>query len=153
MNIPPDSAWQPEPDVSASPKANWLIHKDGRGWYMPNASGYTNSPAAAGRYTYDEAMRLTHPNGLSGPRDGLTSRPECEVAGAMIEFGKITPHPDTALLVRAVEALRAIASVRPKTDFGIVSKNYTLDQERAAWALYHAILSDYDKRKEKSDVY
>jgi hypothetical protein len=30
----------------------WLIYKAGRGYYRPNAQGYTNDPAEAGRYDY-----------------------------------------------------------------------------------------------------
>jgi len=53
-------------------RPEWLIHKAGRGWYRPNASGYTNCPASAGRYSYAEAVDLSHPNGPDGPRDGMT---------------------------------------------------------------------------------
>ena len=49
----------------------WLIYKNGRGWYRPNAQGYTNAVAEAGRYTYADAMKHSHPNGPEGPRDGM----------------------------------------------------------------------------------
>jgi hypothetical protein len=61
----------------------WLIHKSGRGWYRPNAAGYTNNPAEAGRYTHAKAVEHSHPNGLSGSRDGMTIWHENEVHGAM----------------------------------------------------------------------
>ncbi len=48
------------------------IHKAGRGWYRPNANGYTMDRAQAGLYTLNDALRHTHPNGPKGPRDGLT---------------------------------------------------------------------------------
>lgn len=60
----------------------WLIHKAGRGWYRPNAQGYTNNPAEAGRYTHEVALSYSHPNGMDGPRDGMTIRHETEVEGA-----------------------------------------------------------------------
>ena len=50
----------------------WLICKAGRGWYRPNAQGYTPFVREAGRYTLDEATRHAHPNGPDGPRDGIT---------------------------------------------------------------------------------
>lgn len=48
----------------------YLIRKGGY-FYRPNAQGYTVSKAEAGRYTLEEAISLTHPNGPYGPRDGL----------------------------------------------------------------------------------
>ena len=49
---------------------NYLIRKGG--WfYRPNSEGYTGSPIEAGRYTLEQAIDLTHPNGPEGPRDGL----------------------------------------------------------------------------------
>lgn len=36
----------------------WYIRKGGY-FYRPNASGYTEEPAAAGRYTYEEALAHT----------------------------------------------------------------------------------------------
>jgi hypothetical protein len=59
--------------------ANFLIHKAGRGWYCPNAQGYTLSANEAGRFTEAEAIRYTHPNGPDGPRDGLTYKHESDV--------------------------------------------------------------------------
>ena len=49
----------------------YLIRKGGY-WYRPNARGYTASALDAGRYSLEDAIRLTHPNGKNGPRDGLT---------------------------------------------------------------------------------
>lgn len=54
----------PEPD-------EYLICKYGM-YYRPNAQGYTGNVAEAGRYTLDEAIRHSHPNGPDGPRDGIT---------------------------------------------------------------------------------
>lgn len=62
---------------------DWLIHKAGRGWYRPNAQGYTLDPAQAGRYTHEKALSYSHPNGLDGPRDGMTIKHESEVPGAI----------------------------------------------------------------------
>ena len=41
-------------------------------WYRPNSAGYTGSAIMAGRYTLDDAEKITYPNGLDGPRDGMT---------------------------------------------------------------------------------
>ncbi len=51
--------------------ADYLIRKNGY-YYRPNAQGYTSSKADAGRYTLEEAIRRSHPNGPDGPRDGIT---------------------------------------------------------------------------------
>lgn len=62
-------------------ETGWLVHKGGRGWYRPNAQGYTNNPAEAGRYSHADAVRHSQPNGPDGPRDDITIRHESEVPG------------------------------------------------------------------------
>jgi len=62
-------------------KPEYLIRK-GAYWYRPNCQGYTTDPADAGRYTRSEAELYTHPNGPSGPRDGLSYVHESEVPTA-----------------------------------------------------------------------
>ena len=49
----------------------FLIRKHG-GYYKPNCQGYTSSAILAGRYTEEDAVNNTHPNGPDGPRDGMT---------------------------------------------------------------------------------
>lgn len=56
----------------------YLIRKQGL-WYRPDERGYTTSAIQAGRYTEDEALRITHPNGPTGPRDGMCYCHENEV--------------------------------------------------------------------------
>lgn len=51
--------------------AMYLIRKAGRGYYRPNAEGYTLHKDEAGRYTLAEAISCSHPNGPDGPRDGI----------------------------------------------------------------------------------
>lgn len=51
-------------------EAMYLIRKGGY-FYRPNAQGYTTSKAEAGRYTLAEAWSHSHPNGPTGPRDGM----------------------------------------------------------------------------------
>lgn len=85
----------------------WLIHKAGRGWYRPNAQGYTLNPAEAGRYSKEEALRYSHPNGHDGPRDGMTIKHESEVAGAL-------PSPMTdreRTLVEAADMQKRLAEL------------------------------------------
>jgi len=48
----------------------YLIRKRGA-FYRPNAEGYTNNKAEAGRYTLAQAIWHSHPNGPNGPRDGI----------------------------------------------------------------------------------
>jgi hypothetical protein len=74
----------------------WLIHKQGRGWYRPNAQGYTAHPHEAGRYSYADAMAYSHPNGLDGPRDGITIKHESDL-----------PQPKPDLRDEEIRTLRA----------------------------------------------
>jgi len=48
----------------------YLIRKRGM-YYRPNAEGYTCEKARAGRFTLEQAISHSHPNGLDGPRDGI----------------------------------------------------------------------------------
>lgn len=57
---------------------SYLIVKRGY-YYRPNEQGYTSSAIQAGRYTLTEAEKITHPNGVDGPRDGMTFIHEDEV--------------------------------------------------------------------------
>ncbi|MEG8224021.1 hypothetical protein OSJ57_26045, partial [Sphingomonas sp. HH69] len=52
-------------------EAKYLICKGGA-YYRPNAQGYTRNRSEAGRYTLEEAISHSHPNGSDGPRDGIT---------------------------------------------------------------------------------
>lgn len=57
----------------------YYIRKGGY-YYRPNAQGYTTSKFEAGRYSLEEAMRYTYPNGPDGPRDGLSYEPSAPPA-------------------------------------------------------------------------
>ena len=48
----------------------YLIRKRGM-YYRPNAEGYTCEKAHAGRFTLEQAISHSHPNGPDGPRDGI----------------------------------------------------------------------------------
>jgi hypothetical protein len=52
-------------------ETRFLIRKNGY-FYRPDSAGYTTSKADAGRYTLEEAHKITHPNGQNGPRDGMS---------------------------------------------------------------------------------
>lgn len=52
----------------------YLIRKGGY-YYRPEAQGYTNCIDQAGRYTLEDAISYSHPNGPDGPRDGITYEP------------------------------------------------------------------------------
>lgn len=60
-------------------KREFLIFKAGRGWYRPDSQGYTPFKFDAGRYTEQDAISITHPNGEDGPRDGMYYRHESQV--------------------------------------------------------------------------
>ena len=49
----------------------YLIIKRGL-YYRPNAQGYTGVKEFAGRYSLEDAMSYSHPNGQKGPRDGMS---------------------------------------------------------------------------------
>lgn len=73
MSDPEQMAGQlTEAQRAAMPETGWLIYKAGRGYYRPNAQGYSSSPLEAGRYTRETALSYSHPNGLDGPRDGMS---------------------------------------------------------------------------------
>jgi len=80
--------------VATDKSTGWLIWKNGRGWYLPDAQGYTNDVRDAGRYSHEEAIKHSHPNGPNGPRDGMTIKHESEVAAP--------PSPVTAEAVAEV---------------------------------------------------
>ena len=52
----------------------YLIRKGGY-YYRPNAQGYTNCIDQAGRFTLEDAISYSHPNGPDGPRDGISYEP------------------------------------------------------------------------------
>lgn len=59
-----------------TPDHGYLIHKDGRGYYCAGAKGYTLNADNAGRFSLKDAIAYSHPNGPSGPRDGITYQHE-----------------------------------------------------------------------------
>ena len=63
------------------PETGWMIWKDTRGWYRPDAAGYTYDPSQAGRYSYADALAHSHPNGINGPRDGMSIKHESHTGG------------------------------------------------------------------------
>lgn len=75
-------------NTSDKPDA-YLIRKGGA-YYRPNAEDYTRSKADAGRYTLEDAIRHSHPNGPDGPRDGMSYEPAPAepVAPAVVEAAK-----------------------------------------------------------------
>jgi hypothetical protein len=77
----------------------YLIRKDGY-YYRPNAQGYTASKTEAGRYTLEEAISYTHPNGPDGPRDALSY----ELDDTPILTAPASSVPDS-VMVEALEAL------------------------------------------------
>lgn len=52
----------------------YYVRKNGY-YYRPNAQGYTVVEAEAGRFTLDEAIAYSYPNGPDGPRDGIRYEP------------------------------------------------------------------------------
>lgn len=62
------------------PDRKYLIRKQGC-YYRPNERGYTTSAIQAGRYTREDAEKITHPNGKDGPRDGMSFIHEDELIG------------------------------------------------------------------------
>lgn len=92
-------------------KPEYLICKYG-GYYRPDASGYTNDPHHAGRYTFQEAFNHSHPNGPDGPRDGMTFIHESEVPAspeadrlAALEAENARLRKHVSLLASSIETL------------------------------------------------
>lgn len=87
-------------------ETGYLIHKSGRGWYRPNAKGYTSCVDEAGRYTHADAMSYSHPNGWDGPRDGITVKHESEVQmdDAALQRGVFGPVHDALDRMRRAHA-------------------------------------------------
>lgn len=75
----------------------YLVRKAGA-YYRPNAAGYTYSIAEAGRYTLEEAIRHSYPNGPDGPRDGITFMlaPPVEALEDHFPSGLRAEYPRTA---------------------------------------------------------
>lgn len=62
-----------------TPQHGYLIFKCGRGYYCAEAKGYTLNADEAGRFSLEDAIAYSHPNGPDGPRDGITYQHESEV--------------------------------------------------------------------------
>lgn len=109
------AASQPEVEPVA-----WLVHKAGRGWYRPDAQGYTNNPAEAGRYSYKDAYRHAHPNGPSGPTDGITIKP----------VGEVLPTPAPVVPAEGLgEAIARAMCKKDGADWDAPSCNFTANGE------------------------
>ncbi|MPT48282.1 MAG: hypothetical protein E2598_07640 [Sphingobium sp.] len=61
------------------PDAPQYLIRKGAYYYRPNAQGYTANKAEAGRYSLEEAITHSHPNGPDGPRDGISYEPVQEL--------------------------------------------------------------------------
>lgn len=72
-NLKANAALSAQPNPADGAR-RYLIIKNGM-YYRPNARGYTCSVADAGRYTLEEAISHSHPNGPDGPRDGISYKP------------------------------------------------------------------------------
>lgn len=128
--------------ANGSQPAVYLIRKGGA-FYRPNAEGYTRNPSEAGRYTLDEAISHSHPNGPDGPRDGITYAHESEVAGS---------QPD-----RVVDVLRTALESAPIPGRGEEMTAFRDRQDKWLRETYAPALSTLDANpltnsKESTDV-
>ena len=71
---PKHSPLPAHPPAAVAGEGEYLIRKGGY-YYRPNAQGYTTDKAQAGRYSLDDAIRHSYPNGPDGPRDGMSYEP------------------------------------------------------------------------------
>jgi hypothetical protein len=140
--------------IANAGSADYVIIKNGM-YYRPDAAGYTSSLAEAGRYTLEDAVSRSHPNGTDGPRDGISyeyspkavspnAGPRlierisseadlCRNDGA-IDIAQLLDEAAWAL-EKAEEALAALYVVRPD--------NWNDDddpQQEAAWLLLNVAL-------------
>ncbi|WP_370309233.1 hypothetical protein [Sphingobium abikonense] len=93
-------AHPPVADAAVAGEGQYLIRKGGY-YYRPNAQGYTTDQAQAGRYSLEEAIRHSHPNGHDGPRDGMSYEPAPALS-----------HPAPAEPVGLREAVERLCSGR-----------------------------------------
>lgn len=107
----------------------FLIRKRGL-YYRPNSQGYTSNTAEAGRYTKQEAERITHPNGKTGPRDGMDYIPAPEPQPAMTDPTTPTASPLPAdvpgLVERATAAMDGVTP-GPWSDKGTKHEDWSVD--------------------------
>jgi hypothetical protein len=129
----------------ALPDEGWLIYKGGRGWYRPNAQGYTSNPAEAGRYSREDALSYSHPNGLDGPRDGLSIRHESEVVGAL---PPPLPDRERALVEAARELLDAQDAIDNHKAREPLSFSQVLVRRQDALRALSAALAQYQEPSE-----
>lgn len=74
----------------------YLIRK-GDFYYRPNSAGYTAHADEAGRYSLEDAINITHPNGPDGPRDGMDYVVESKIViglGRWLEKVEVQEHND-----------------------------------------------------------
>lgn len=108
----------------AAEEGEWLIHKAGRGWFRPNAQGYTADPADAGRYSHADALSYSHPNGWDGPRDEITIKPVSEVISAATEAGPVAWMIEDLILTST--------SITTEQDYAKRRKEYLYEGEATA---------------------
>lgn len=100
--------------MASEPKASatdlYLVRKHGA-YYRPKAMGYTTNRAEAGRFTLDEAVSYSHPNGLCGPRDGITYEPAPRSAfHEALETGRVVMEGrGTGLYDEALDAIKQLS--------------------------------------------
>ena len=82
----------------------YLIRKGGA-YYRPNAAGYTNNVDEAGRYSLEDAIRHSHPNGPDGPRDGIDYMP-----APPVRRREATLQADVELVAEAVAQRCSVGS-------------------------------------------
>jgi len=112
----------------------YLIRKRGA-FYRPNAEGYTNNKAEAGRYTLAQAISHSHPNGPDGPRDGidyvLADEPAApclaSVSSASAEGFVLVPREPTEAMLEALHR-----DIRIKVDPAL--KIADIMNEREVWS-------------------
>lgn len=104
----------------------YLVFKQGRGYYRDGARGYTLNVNEAGRFSLEDAVRYSHPNGPNGPRDGITYKHESEaVAGTSCE-SDLTIHR----LMQERDDLRAGQEILSQELSEAVEKIATLEAEK-----------------------
>lgn len=122
----------------------YVIRKHGL-YYRPDAQGYTHYLSQAGRFTEAEAMEHSHPNGASGPRDGIhffldpLQDPKSPLCGFLTDQDRFMGVP-----VREVEEIPASASVRRASyGKGVI---YLGNSPRARWGRFRSRLRGYRAR-------
>jgi len=107
--------------IADGPEARYLVRKGGI-FYRPDARGYTSDRARAGRFSLVEAVKHSHPNGMNGPRDGMS-----------YELDETTGDQGDAAIAEAIRQSISdgVVSIMPKVEAQRAALDPSPEEQRA----------------------